>query len=59
LQYVQIATKQYLCGVKNREHITHILRSLHWLPVRFRVEFKVILLVYKSLNDLAPTYLTE
>lgn len=57
LQYVQNATARFLCGIKKREHITPILRSL--LPVRVRVEFKVLLLVYKSLNSLAPTYLSE
>ncbi len=36
--------------MKKSEHITHILKSLHWLPVTFRIDFKVRLLVYKSLN---------
>lgn len=31
------------------DHITPVLRSLHWLPVTFRIDFKVLLLVYKSL----------
>lgn len=59
LQIVQNATARFLCGVKKREHITPILRSLHWLPMLFRVEFKVLLLVYKSINGLAPTYLSD
>lgn len=59
LQLVQNATARVLCGKKKREHITPILRSLHWLPVCYRVEFKVLLLVYKSLNGLAPMYLSE
>ncbi len=33
--------------------------SLHWLPVCFRVDLKMLLLVYKSRNGLAPTYLCE
>ncbi len=32
---------------------------LHWLPICFRVDFKMLLLVYKSRNGLAPTYLCE
>uniref|UniRef100_A0A673JZW0 Rho-GAP domain-containing protein n=1 Tax=Sinocyclocheilus rhinocerous TaxID=307959 RepID=A0A673JZW0_9TELE len=31
--------------------------SLNWLPVRYRVEFKMLLFVFKSLNGLAPSYL--
>jgi len=31
-------------------HITPVWRQLHWLPVRQRIEFKLAVLVYKSLN---------
>ncbi len=33
--------------------------SLHWLPVTFRIDFKVLLLVYKSLNGLGPKYIAD
>ena len=42
---------------KKREYITPIIRPLHWLPVRYRTEFKVLLTVYKSLNGQGPKYL--
>ena len=35
-------------------HITDTLKSLHWLPIKQRIEFKLILQVYKCLNGLAP-----
>ena len=35
---------------RRRDHITPILRDLHWLPVRCRVDYKLALLVYKSLH---------
>jgi hypothetical protein len=41
------------------EHITPILKTLHWLPVAQRVKFKLCLLVFKCLNGLAPSYLRE
>ena len=34
-----------------------LLRSLHWLPVRFRILFKINLLTYKSLREKQPVYL--
>ena len=40
-------------------HITPVLRELHWLPVKFRIEFKIALLVFKTSNGLAPQYLSE
>ncbi len=59
LQMVQNAAAIFLTGVHKREHITPILMSLNWLPVRYRVEFKILLFVFKSLNGLAPFYLSE
>src|SRR4029434_7343058 len=41
------------------EHISPVLASLHWLPVKSRIDFKVLLLTYKALNDLAPNYLKK
>ena len=36
-----------------------MLRSLHWLPVTQRIEFKTALLVYKSFHGLAPKYISD
>ncbi len=36
-----------------------ILQSLHWLPIKFRISYKILLLAYKALNDLAPAYRTN
>ena len=49
----------FLCLIPKFAHITPVLRELHWLPVKFRVEFKIALLVFKTLNGLAPQYLSE
>ena len=44
---------------RRQEHITPILRSLHWLPVHYRIVFKILLLTYKALNGLAPDYIRD
>ena len=36
-----------------------MLASLHWLPVKARADFKVLLLTYKALHELTPTYLSD
>ena len=41
------------------DNITPVLASLHWLPVKARDDFKVLLLTYKALHGLAPTYLSD
>ena len=59
LQLVQNAAARLLTGTRKRDHITPVLASLHWLPVRFRIDFKILLFAFKSLNNLAPQYLSE
>uniref|UniRef100_A0A3Q3K2M1 Reverse transcriptase domain-containing protein n=1 Tax=Monopterus albus TaxID=43700 RepID=A0A3Q3K2M1_MONAL len=56
LQLIQNAAARVLTGTSKRDHISPILASLHWLPVKFRIEFKILLLTYKALNNKAPLY---
>ncbi len=58
LQIVQNAAR-VLTRSRKYDHITPILQSLHWLPIKFRISYKIILLAYKALNGLAPAYLTN
>ena len=59
LQLIQNAAARVLTGTRNRDHISPVLASLHWLPVKFRIEFKILLLTYKALHGQAPSYLKE
>ena len=43
------------CSPEN--HITPVLKSLHWLPIKIRIDFKILLLTYKCVNSIAPKYL--
>ncbi len=59
LQVIQNTAAGILTRTRTSEHITPALRSLHGLPVTFRIDFKVLLLVYKSLNGLGPKYIAD
>ena len=59
LQLLQNSAARVLTRTRGQEHITLVLKSLHWLPVRFRIDFKVLLLVFKCLNGLGPSYLSD
>lgn len=59
LQLVQNAAARLLSNTPRRAHITPVLHSLHWLPVEFRIEFKVLMFVFKAINGLAPSYLSD
>ena len=50
LQLLQNSVVRVLMKTRKRAHITPVLESLHWLPVRFRIDFKVLLLVFKCLK---------
>ncbi len=53
------AAARVLTRSRKYDHITPILQSLHWLPIKFRISYKIFLLAYKALNYLAPAYLTN
>jgi len=33
--------------------------SLHWLPIDLRIEFKILIITYKTLHGLAPAYIED
>ena len=59
LQIIQNAAARIVTFTKKTDHITPLLCKLHWLPVQYRIIFKILLLVYKGLNGLAPAYISE
>uniref|UniRef100_A0A3B3H962 Reverse transcriptase domain-containing protein n=1 Tax=Oryzias latipes TaxID=8090 RepID=A0A3B3H962_ORYLA len=59
LQLLQNSAARVLTRTRGREHITPVLKSLHWLPVRFRIDFKILLMVYKCFYGLGPDYLND
>ncbi len=59
LQIVQNAAARLLTGMKKRDHITPVLSSLHWLPVQYRIDFKILLMVFKALHNMYPSYITN
>ncbi len=58
LQKVLNAAARVVCLIPKFDHITPTLMRLHWLPVKYRVIFKIVLLV-KALHGLAPKYICD
>jgi len=46
-------------GASRRDQISLVLRSLHWLPVKQWIDYKLATLVYKLLQGQAPSYLVD
>ena len=59
LQKIQNVAARILTCKKKFDHITPILLELHWLPIPLRIHYKILLLTFKSLHGLGPTYLKE
>ena len=59
LQRVQNTAARLISRKRKHEHITPVLVSLHWLPVQYRIKYKILLYTFKALNNLAPVYLQE
>jgi hypothetical protein len=59
LQRVQNCAARLVARISKRDHITPVLYDLHWLPVQYRIKYKILLYTYKALNGVAPAYLTN
>ena len=59
LQRVQNAAARIVTKTRKFDHITPILHQLHWLPIAQRIDFKILLLTFKALHNLAPSYITN
>ena len=56
LQRIQNAAARLIYGKKKRDHITPLLKQLHWLPVKARCHYKIATLVYQFFDgSLAPS----
>lgn len=58
-QFVLNASCRLVCNSRARDHVTPLLESLEWLPIRNRINFRLAVLIFKCLHDLAPPYLVS
>ena len=57
LQRIQNSAVRLVCSTPRFNHITPVLFSLHWLPVAYRIEFKILVLTFKAIYQLVPSYI--
>ena len=58
-EFVLNASARLVCNAPRFCHISPLLRGLHWLPVKARIEFKILLITFKAIHGLAPKYLCD
>jgi len=53
LQRIQNSPVRLLCSTPRFNHITPVLTSLHWLPVGYCIEFKILVLPFKAIYNIS------
>jgi len=59
LQSIQNAAVRLIAGVRQFDHMTPLLQARHWLPIEQRITFKLSVMMYKTVNGIALSYLQE
>ena len=59
LQSVLNAVARLVCRARKYDHITHLLRDLHWLRVPERIQFPLAILAFCCPNHKSPSYLAD
>ena len=58
-QRVLNAAARFVAGLPANAHITDTMRSLHWLPVAYRIHYKLCLVMYAVYNGISPSYVAD
>ena len=59
MQNIQKYGAKLVLGRSKYDSNKEALAELHWLPVKFRIKFKILVFVFKCLRGEAPKYLTN
>ena len=59
LQKIQNSAARILARLPRFSHILATLFDLHWLPIRYRIKFKMCILTYQAYHRSAPSYLCD
>ena len=60
LQAIQNSAARIVSRIKKDDQVTNILANLHWLPIKFRIPFKLLCIVFKCIHcEDAPVYLKD
>ena len=57
LQCIQNSAARLVCSTLRFNHIIPVLFAMHWLPVAYHIEFKILVLTLKAIYQLAPSYI--
>ena len=56
---MQNAAAKLIKRARKFDHVTPLLKQLHWLPIKDRIAFKIMCLTFKALHNRTPSYLVD
>ena len=59
MQYIQNSAARLITKKRKFDSISPILQELHWLPIKSRIKFKLLTMVFRCIQGSAPVYLQE
>ena len=59
MQYIQNSPARLITKKRKFDSISPILQELHWLPIKSRIKFKLLTMVFRCIQGSAPVYLQE
>ena len=59
LQRVQNIAAKLVLNKSHRDSVTQYMFHLHWLPIKSRIDYKILTLTHKCVYGEAPKYLTD
>ena len=58
LQRIQNCAARLIMKKRKYDHITPVIYELHWLPLEFRIQYKLAVLAFRHFEGTLPTYLS-
>ena len=59
LQHVMYAIARWVAGVGPRDHLTRTLCELHWLPVVYRLRYKLFIIMHAAIMNESSKYIND
>ena len=59
LQRAQNAVARLITNTRKYDHIIPALHNLHWLPVFYRIYFKILIITFKAIYNMSPSYINN
>ena len=59
MQYIQNSAARLITKKRKFDSISPILQELHWLPIKSRIKFKLLTMVFRCIPGSAPVYLRK